>query len=71
MSRLTPISRSELIKKLRDLGFVGPFTGGRHQFMQRKAQRLTLPNPHKTSISVDLLVRILKQAGITREEWLS
>jgi hypothetical protein len=39
--------------------------------MQRKAQRLTLPNPHKTSISVDLLVRILKQAGITREEWLS
>ena len=39
--------------------------------MQRKEQRLTLPNPHKTSISVDLLVRILKQAGITREEWLS
>ena len=71
MSRLTPISRSELIKRLRELGFVGPFTGARHQFMQRKEQRLTLPNPHKTSISVDLLVRILKQAGITREEWLS
>jgi predicted RNA binding protein YcfA (HicA-like mRNA interferase family) len=71
MSRLTPISRSELIKRLSELGFVGPFTGGRHQFMQREARRLTLPNPHKTSISVDLLVRILKQAGISREEWLS
>ncbi|WP_404792768.1 hypothetical protein [Acetomicrobium flavidum] len=31
---------------------------------------LTIPNPHRKEISVDLLTRILKQAGITREEWL-
>ena len=29
-----------------------------------------IPNPHEGEISVDLLRRILLQAGITREEWL-
>jgi len=32
---------------------------------------LTIPNPHKAVISVDLLSRILRQAKITREEWLN
>lgn len=27
-------------------------------------------NPHKQMIRVDLLTRILRQAGITREEWI-
>ena len=31
---------------------------------------LTIPNPHRKEIGVDLLARILKQAGITRKEWL-
>jgi hypothetical protein len=31
--------------------------------------RLTIPNPHQGEISVDLLGKILKQAGISREEW--
>jgi len=31
---------------------------------------LTIPNPHKDRISTDLLQRILKQPGISREEWL-
>lgn len=31
---------------------------------------LTLPNPHAEDISVDLIVRIIRQAGISREEWL-
>ena len=29
---------------------------------------LTLPNPHRKAIGLDLLVRILRQAGIPREE---
>jgi hypothetical protein len=28
MTRLAPVSREELIRKLRILGFEGPFTGG-------------------------------------------
>ncbi|WP_240307635.1 type II toxin-antitoxin system HicA family toxin [Thermus caldifontis] len=44
--------------------------GGRHQFMVRGSVRLVLPNPHRGEIGVDLLKRILKQAGIEEEEWL-
>jgi hypothetical protein len=32
---------------------------------------LSVPNPHRSEISVDLLVRILRQAGISREDWLA
>jgi hypothetical protein len=32
--------------------------------------RLTIPNPHRRKIGVELLIRILRQAGITREEWI-
>ncbi|WP_273107241.1 type II toxin-antitoxin system HicA family toxin [Thermus antranikianii] len=56
--------------RLKALGFAGPYTGGRHQFMVRGSVRLVLPNPHRGEISVDLLKRILKQAGIEEEEWL-
>lgn len=30
---------------------------------------LTIPNPHGGDIGRELLTRILRQAGITREEW--
>ncbi|RTG99317.1 type II toxin-antitoxin system HicA family toxin [Thermus scotoductus] len=68
--RLRPVSRRELVARLKALGFAGPYTGGRHQFMVRGSVRLILPNPHRGEISVDLLKRILKQAGIEEEEWL-
>jgi hypothetical protein len=51
------------------LGFDGPFSGGRHEFMLRADRRLILPNPHRGDISVDLLARVLEEAGVTREEW--
>jgi hypothetical protein len=31
---------------------------------------LTIPNPHRGVIGVNLLKLILKEAGISREEWL-
>jgi predicted RNA binding protein YcfA (HicA-like mRNA interferase family) len=67
--RLTPVSRREFVKRLRRLGFEGPFSGGRHEFMLRGTTRLILPNPHRGVISVDLLTRLLKQAKISRDEW--
>ncbi len=30
---------------------------------------LTLPNPHRSEIGPELLVRILRQAGVSRDEW--
>jgi len=31
---------------------------------------LTIPNPHKREIGIELLSRILKQANIRREQWV-
>jgi len=71
MPHLTPVSRRELIRRLQRLGFEGPYSGGRHEFMLRGNCRLILPNPHRGDISVDLLHRILRRAGVSREEWLA
>jgi predicted RNA binding protein YcfA (HicA-like mRNA interferase family) len=64
-----PIKRRDLIRALRDLGFEGPYAGGRHEFMIKDALRLTIPNPHQNEISRPLLARILRQAGIERDTW--
>ncbi len=68
--KLTPVSWQELVKRLRALDFEGPFAGGKHLFMLKGALRLTLPNPHKQAVGVALLAKILKQAGVSRDEWL-
>ncbi|MFM7716720.1 MAG: type II toxin-antitoxin system HicA family toxin, partial [Microcystis sp.] len=48
----------------------GPYSGGKHPQMRRKELTVIIPNPHHGDINVGLLQRILRQAGITREEWL-
>ena len=70
MGRLTPVSRVQLIRRFKELGFKGPFSGVEHQFLLRENRRLILPNPHRHTIGVNLLARIVRQAGITREQWL-
>jgi predicted RNA binding protein YcfA (HicA-like mRNA interferase family) len=64
-----PVSRTKLIRGLQALGFEGPFPGRRHMIMQRGELTITIPNPHEGDISVGLLARILRQAGVSREEW--
>jgi predicted RNA binding protein YcfA (HicA-like mRNA interferase family) len=66
-----PVSRRVLIRTLRALGFSGPYPGRRHAIMQRGDTTATIPNPHVGDISVGLLARILRQAGVSREEWES
>nr|WP_292420879.1 type II toxin-antitoxin system HicA family toxin [Methanoregula sp.] len=58
------------MRRLKAFGFDGPFQGGKHPYMVKGDLVLTLPNPHRNEISPDLLVRIIRQAGISREEWL-
>ena len=70
MPKIKPVKRTQLISRLREFGFEGPYTGGNHLFMLKHEIRLTLPNPHRREISIDLLSRILKQAGISWAEWL-
>ncbi|MEM9480252.1 MAG: type II toxin-antitoxin system HicA family toxin [Verrucomicrobiota bacterium] len=69
MPAFGPIKQRELIKELRKAGFEGPISGGKHPFMIRGDFILTIPNPHRGDIGRELLSRILKQAGMTREEW--
>ena len=70
MSKLNPVSQQELVKGLNRFGFEGPFAGDKHLFMIKGDLRLTILNPHKETIGSDLLIRILRQAGISREEWI-
>jgi predicted RNA binding protein YcfA (HicA-like mRNA interferase family) len=69
MARLSPVSFNELVRKLKALGFEGPISGGKHLFMLKGDVRLNVSNPHRQDIGVDLLKRILNQAGIQRDEW--
>ena len=64
---MRPISRDELVRRLKRLGFSGPFSGGKHQFMKRGALKLRIPNPHQSDITGDLLKRLLEQAELTNE----
>lgn len=64
-----PIKRKDLLHWLKRLGFEGPFSGGKHQFMIKGDLTLRVPNPHQNDIGMELLGRILKQARIERSEW--
>ncbi len=69
---VSAVPRQELIRKFKGLGYSGPFSGGKHQFMIKGRQKIRIPNPHtKQDIGVPLLKEILRQAGITEEDWLN
>ena len=70
MADLPPVSWVDLVRRLRKLGFDGPYQGGKHPYMIKGNLVLTIPNPHRQDIGVALLSRILRRAGITKEEWL-
>ena len=66
------MSRKELIRKFRALGYEGPVSGGRHQFMLKGSQKIRIPNPHGTAdISTSLVREILRQASIDIKTWNS
>jgi predicted RNA binding protein YcfA (HicA-like mRNA interferase family) len=66
---LKTIPLRKLIAGLRRFDFVGPFPGGRHMFMVKEDLKIRLPNPHGRDIGRALLAEILREAGISRNEW--
>jgi predicted RNA binding protein YcfA (HicA-like mRNA interferase family) len=70
MPKINPCNRTELIRKLKNLGFNGPFSGGKHSYMKKNNYRQIIPNPHNKDISSILIKELLRQAGISEEEWL-
>ncbi len=73
MSRWIPCRRREFIRRLRVLGFEGPYSGTRHQFLVYKQNRLAIPSNEE--YSVPQLRMMLREASlilgreIAREEW--
>jgi len=70
MPRLTPVSLRVFISRMRKLGWSGPYQEGKHPYMMKGSITLTIPNPHDGDISQDLLMRLLRQAGVTRAQWM-
>ncbi len=58
-----------MVRRFRLLGFEGPYSGGRHLFMQHGELRVRIPNPHRGDISKHLLAEILRQADIDVDVW--
>ena len=50
MSRWQPCNRRLFIKRLRKLGFDGPYSGTRHQFMVYENHRLSVPSNLEFSV---------------------
>ncbi|OGG62248.1 hypothetical protein A3I46_02190 [Candidatus Kaiserbacteria bacterium RIFCSPLOWO2_02_FULL_54_13] len=70
MPKLGPLSLRACIVRMRKFGFAGPYQEGKHPYMMKGSITLTIPNPHDKEISQDLLVRLLRQAGISRSQWI-
>ena len=66
-----PTTRIDLIRCLRQLGFRGPYSGGKHQFMVKEHLRVRIPNPHRGDIGKNLLRAVLREAGISMTDWES
>ena len=70
MEKLSPVSWDDFVKRLRELGFEGPFRGGKHPKMRKEKLTLIIPNKHEGDLGIGFLTRLLRQAGISKEEWL-
>ena len=71
MPQFGPISRHDLIRYLKQLGFEGPYPGVITIIWVRETMRLVLPNPHRGDIGRGLLNKILQQAEVSRSVWES
>jgi predicted RNA binding protein YcfA (HicA-like mRNA interferase family) len=69
MPTFGPVKRDVLIRCLCKCGFDGPYSGGKHPFMVKGELALAIPNPHHKDIGREFLARILRQAGVSTEEW--
>jgi predicted RNA binding protein YcfA (HicA-like mRNA interferase family) len=74
MSRWQPCKRRNFVRKLRALGFEGPYSGARHQFLVHGSHRLTIPSNAEYSVSQLRMMVRQAEAVLGREispaEWI-
>ncbi|MBZ1348548.1 MAG: type II toxin-antitoxin system HicA family toxin [Candidatus Nealsonbacteria bacterium] len=70
MSSFSPLPRRILIRKLRKLGFSGPYSATRHEYMKRGSEKIFAPNPHGKDIGLPIVKKIIRQLKISNQEFL-
>jgi len=73
VSRWRQCKRRLFIRRLRKLGFDGPYSGTRHQFMVYKRQRLAIPSGAEYSVpQLRMMLREVEQITgrqISAQDW--
>lgn len=73
MSRWKPCKRRVFLRRLRTLGFEGPYSGTRHQFLVYQQHRLAVPsNPEYSVPQLRMMLReaeALLDREISLDEW--
>ena len=64
-----PLSRRELIRKLRRANLSGPFSGAKHHYMLYGKVKIFIPNPHTGDIGFKIIKRIMIDIGISETQW--
>jgi len=73
MSQWKPCKRKDFIRRLRALGFDGPYSGAKHHFMTYEQNRLSVPS--NTEYSVPQLRMMLREVeaiigvAVSSDEW--
>lgn len=69
--KIAPLSYREVIHKVRKAGFVFKrATGGTHEIWWNEEKKKTAVIPHHHEIRLGTLRSIIRQMGLTREEFL-
>ncbi len=70
-----PCKRREFIRRIRQLGFQGPFQGTRHQFMIYEQHRLAIPSNAEFSVpQLRFMMREIEgvlERQVSSSEWNS
>lgn len=73
MSPWKPCKRRDFIRKLRKLGFKGPYSGTRHQFIVFENHRLAIPSNAEYSMpQLQIMIREVEEIlnrKINLNEW--
>lgn len=73
MNRWNPCPRNVFLRRLRTLGFVGPYSGSKHQFMVFGDRRLTVPSNDEYSVpQLKMMIREIEtilERKVPASEW--
>lgn len=73
MTQWVPCKRKDFINRLRSLGFIGPYSGTRHQFLVYQKHRLAIPSNKEFSIpQLKMMIKEVEkiiERPITPDEW--